>query len=266
MKYILLTLFLLINAKGFATMQTPDILIIDTDTTFLLYNYPLNDHPNMEKFYKHMKKDTSFFKSSSTGCWRGYKAEWKLINNELYLSNVYSCDGKIKLNLKDIFKNVNKEGLVKADWVSGKYEIAFGKFYPNPTILRERYIYEYQSTFIFKDGISINRVDYDNSKSTNTELASPYKLQEYLHKNFNWKKFDKIDHPITFRMRVVCDSLGYISEINFIKSINYNVEKEIVKVLKAAPKIEAIYYYGIFEPYSTFLYFKFDENNRLEYQ
>jgi hypothetical protein len=81
--------------NGYSTAQAPDRLIYKSDT-ISIYANPL------EQLYEKGTLRPNFFGKKpgcgSTDCWRGYQAEWAIIENELYLTGIYSCCyAKIKL-------------------------------------------------------------------------------------------------------------------------------------------------------------------------
>ena len=103
MKRTLSIIILLVSTFGFATEQIPDILIWKNDT-ISLHSNPLGSYSKLDDLNLFGDKDAGY----STACWRGYIAEWKIIDNKLYLSNIYSCDyfyseNKTKADLKKLF-------------------------------------------------------------------------------------------------------------------------------------------------------------------
>lgn len=265
MKYILFSFFLFLGLNCYATVQTRDILIMNMDTTYLLYNYPLDSHPNIEKIYKHMERDTLFSKSSNTACWRGYIAEWRLINNTLYLSNIYSCDRKTKLDLKKIFSVVDNQGLVKAYWVSDSLKVGYGGIYRYASYSDNYPLYKSQSVFAIKNGSLKEKIHYNSSNSILTSYSdNPKKLQDYIYKRINWERLGKIDSTYKIRFTYECDSLGYITDIKFVKNIDPNLKDEILKILKNM-KIEAIYYFGKFMRTTYFMSILISEENKLKH-
>jgi hypothetical protein len=99
-----------------ATKQRRDILIYEQDT-FVLDQTPFD--PFEEKL-KELKNTTGW----ASNCWRGYQAEWTVIDSVLYLSNVYYCNSRDNSLNRIAEKAMGKKfenGLIKADWVSGEF-------------------------------------------------------------------------------------------------------------------------------------------------
>ncbi len=125
MKSLVLVFILFISSnKILATVQTPDLLIIENDTLELreMSNFPLESlNLNFRPF--NYTRQTA----PNTSCWRGYQAIWRIINNEIYLEKIQRCHGDDNNmrteNLNDFFtKNqmdfIEKDGLVLANWVN----------------------------------------------------------------------------------------------------------------------------------------------------
>ena len=118
----LFTIFILLitSLNCFSTEQMPDLLIIDNDTIYLK-TFPI------EKL-EFEKSPFSYgeFTFPHTGCWRGYRATWKIIDNKLALIEVEKVDSTHqKLNIVDFFTQNNYSpkfvnGYVYADWFNSK--------------------------------------------------------------------------------------------------------------------------------------------------
>lgn len=125
-KLELLTVFFLCSLVGLSTPQIPDLLIFEKDT-IMLYAFPF-ESLNIKKapFYY------GRYPFPHTGCWRGYQATWKIIDNKLFLVQVIKVDStKEKLDIIKYLKENNFsptiiEGLVFADWYSAKFRRFMG--------------------------------------------------------------------------------------------------------------------------------------------
>ena len=262
MKFILYTIFFIfIQFQAKATLQIPDILILNRDTMQML-NYPFNKHIE-QKLYKEIGQNNDFDKARNTGCWRGYRAEWQIIDKELYLSAVYSCDLKARIDITKILEGNYYSGLLKADCVTDKVYIVYGNYYKLPTILRSEYTYEFQSILDFKKGRLMHRQDFDNCHSFVTVNSNPNVLRENIVKNINWKLIPEDIKKLSFSYEL--DSLGYLKKVNFISVNTADIKQEIYRIFDKIGPIEAIYQYDIFTPLTYFIRLDLSDDNKKRY-
>lgn len=136
-KGVLLIAFIfvsIVNAQ--ATDQFPDLLIIKNDT-FFLKTFPLENLRN-EKGINKRPFNYDGYGYPHTGCYRGYIATWKVIDNKLFLLKVKKADGgKDTLDLLGYFKSIDYtptliNGFVQANWYSDtlvNYDCDSERFY-----------------------------------------------------------------------------------------------------------------------------------------
>ncbi|MGQ1890442.1 hypothetical protein ACT29H_08350 [Thermophagus sp. OGC60D27] len=171
-KILTILIFLTVSLNCFSTEQLSDLLIIEKDT-FYLKSFPL------EKL-EFEKSPFSYgeFNFPHTGCWRGYCATWKIIDNKLALIEVEKIDStNQKLDIVDFFNQNNYspkfvDGYIYADWFNSKLLI-----YSSPNYYRYAGLYleeEYEWTknknnvqLIFEKGIlkENNIVEFDSYKT-----------------------------------------------------------------------------------------------------
>jgi hypothetical protein len=121
MKQLVAILFTLITSMtASATEQVADLLIIGNDTvylkTFILEKFDLKYSPFGNT------RETA----TSTACWRGYKAIWRITDNKLYLEKILRCHSDLKdgdenifeLFLKNELKFETKDNMILAYWCS----------------------------------------------------------------------------------------------------------------------------------------------------
>src|SRR5690554_1414545 len=119
-KLLILLAFVLSSLNCFSTIQIPDFLIIEKDT-FYLDSFPL-ERLGFEK----SPFSYGEFNFPHTGCWRGYRATWKIIDNKLALIEVVKVDStNQKLDIIDFFNQNNYtsklvNGYVYADWYTSR--------------------------------------------------------------------------------------------------------------------------------------------------
>lgn len=125
MKNFILIIFLVISSnKISATIQRPDLLIIENDTLELreMNAFPLESLKLKFRPFNYTRKT-----APNTACWRGYQAIWRIIDDEIYLEKIQRCygdDNNNKFeNLTEFFnKNqidfIEKNGMILANWVN----------------------------------------------------------------------------------------------------------------------------------------------------
>jgi hypothetical protein len=188
--YLFWILLLSFPLFAFATGQGADRLIWNGDT-LNLFTYPLNYHPTFNKprpLLFGIEKPPF-----NTGCWRGYIAEWELLNDTLYLANLYTCDyprDKTKANLEHLFPSQLKNGKFPARWFSGNLLIGRGKllYYTFNYIS----IYEKETELSMKNGILTKTQEFDNTKTQLSNYSeNTDSLLEFIAQNINWLKFSQ---------------------------------------------------------------------------
>ena len=157
-KILIIFLFLLTTINCYSTEQIPDLLIIENDTIYLK-SFPLEKLEFKKSLFSYGE-----FSFPLTGCWRGYRAKWKIIASKLALIEVEKVDStKQKLDIID-YLNQNGyapkfiDGYVFAEWYSSKlllYSIPGYLSYPG-LYLEEEYPWTKNNgnvQLVFKNGI-----------------------------------------------------------------------------------------------------------------
>lgn len=189
-KIVLLSAILSLSITfSFATEQFPDLLIIENDTLYLK-SFPLEELRLKEKFKKSPFEYHENINFPHTGCYRGYVATWKVIDNKLFLIEIEKVDSsRQKLNIEDYFnKNDYKPSLVNgrifADWYSGtlkQYDYFMYYFNSERYYLAKDYLKnpEKKNELIFNHGIltdnNITRIDSYLVGDTLTKEISYYR-------------------------------------------------------------------------------------------
>lgn len=153
---------------GYATEQAPDRLVIGEDT-LLLNALPLEKWKEQNNWEKPFFPDTLL--GASTACWRGYIAYWELIGNRLYLTNIYNCNRKAKVDLDTLFGEKVHDKRVYADWFSDTVTAYKGDliFYEHMGFSA---IYEHELEFVFTNEKKMGEAHFDNSLSKNTPTVN----------------------------------------------------------------------------------------------
>ena len=233
--------------KLFATAQIPDILIHNGDTLSIFAN-PL------EQLYE---KDTirpDFFGKKEgcmlTACWRGYQAEWIIIDNQLFLTGIYSCcyyEDKIKADLKQLFGNKCIDGKVKADWFTASIIAPKGKrlYYVH---MGYGSLYEKELELQFEKGKLIGSKTYDNSKSKQSDYSQDSEiLLDFIYSNINWDKLPKNNKTIKVYIQFSSNENGIIDSAIVMRGYSKIYDQEALRVVKSIPEWDIYYRRGVHE-------------------
>lgn len=264
---ILLLIFFSISLyEVFGTAQIPDRLVYNGDTLSIFSN-PL------ELLYADDSLRPNFFGDKegcmSTACWRGYQAEWIIIDGQLYLTGVFSCcfdDDKIKADLKKLFGSRFIDGKVKADWVTASIIAPHGRqlYYVH---MGYESLYEKELEFQFKNGELIATKTYDNSKSRQSSYSKdPEKLKEFIYSHINWAILPKSNEPIRVIIQFSANENGIVDSTEVMRGYNATFDKEAERVVKAIPEWDVYYRHEKLERRSWVIPIIFSEDNKKRYQ
>jgi len=232
---------LTIWTKGiFASPQMPDYIIYGKDTiatyNLILENYMQRlDTPKIDKLFGLSFRDPSSL-SSSTGCWRGYQAVYKIENDSLFLVDILNCDelenGEINKvrsaeKIKAMFGCRFIGGRVFINWFSGSISFPLtnevlrwdGVFYK---------IYEKEKVFDISNGLITKVEDVDNyiDDPKRIDRRDVSKISNLLFKKLKrikWKNINVFD--CSYAYLVTIDENGNISKVRTQYS-NEKIEKD----------------------------------------
>lgn len=263
MSRLLLGFSLLLGSiKIFATAQIPDILIYRGDT-LMLYANPLELLPNVDSLRNKMFGPKAGW---STACWRGYQAEWTVINQELFLSAIYSCSNRnrSKANLKNLFGEKCIEGKVKADWVSAKLIAPQGKRL-NYVHMGYESLYEFENEFQFKKGKLIRVTIYDNSKSRSSIYSQDSILKKFIYSHINWEILPKDSIDAKLVVQFSANEQGVIDQVKVMWGQKPIYDQEAIRVVRSIPEWDIYYRRGKHERSAWSLMIHFSPENRKKY-
>ncbi len=239
MKTTVLTFILILNTYYcYSTNQVKDILYWNNDTLYLYSSplellggiYPLQDENSLEIV--------------ASDCWRGYFAEWKIIDNKLFLLNIHQCHTNKNLNKK--FERVHNlkfvNGKILADWVNGSFWCG-NNLVPEKTLYIS--IYEEEYSLTFNKGILKNASEFHFK---DCEFDNNENLNEFIFSNINWEKLPKLNNDtfIDIRLYIETDEMGNISAIEIEYSNNNKFNLEVIKAIKKLPCLSVYYHEGEF--------------------
>ncbi|MCK9480139.1 MAG: hypothetical protein M0R38_00050 [Bacteroidia bacterium] len=263
----ILTLLLLttIHFKSFGTAQIPDILIYNGDT-LSIYSNPLEQLDNIDTLREKLFGDKESY--WTTACYRKYQAEWTLIDNQLYLTAIYSCDyyqDKIKADLKSLFGEKFINGKVQADWVTAKILSPQGKqlYYVHS---HYESLYEREVVYEIINGQLIGTTTFDNSKSRKSIYSEDTTLLHFIYTNIDWDKLPNQDKPVKIVVQFSANEQGIIDSVEVRKGFNETYDNEAIRVVKSIPEWDVFYRRGQHERRSWVVPIVFSEENRQKYK
>ena len=134
---------------GFATEQTPDILIYKKHKVFI-DSFPLETRVQSDSTLDDKLNEIECF---STDCWRRVIGVWKVENDSLFLIELLEPCEHQKLSLENFFdKNEIKDEKVFANWYSDEIKSGYGKCLGFSDSEWEN-IYENEIKVIFENGV-----------------------------------------------------------------------------------------------------------------
>ena len=273
-KQILTNLFIAIGIIGvFATPQIPDKLIYNGDTlSVYLYlpnefykpdTVPIGQYESIYTVNLFGDKKTCI----STACGREYQATWEILENQLYLTGIYSCcyyEDNIKADLTSLFKEKVINGKVKADWVTGNVFFQKGKMITR--IDAELSIYETDFEFEFSEGKLLNVKSYDNSKSRISIYSqNQEKLIDFIYSNIDWNNLPISQERVSVNVRFSANENGKVDEVKIMRGDNETFNQEAIRVVKLIPEWDVFYIRGKHFRFYWNLPIIFSEENREKY-
>ena len=263
---------LFISLRVFATAQVGDILIWKGDT-LVLFSNPLELRDDYDLIIGQISEEidrkikTIYPEETdgvSTACWRGYRAEWIVLNDSIFLSNIYSCYyDNVKVNLNNIFPNNIKFQKLFASWISGDLYLPQGEIiqYVHLGYLS---IFERETVLTVENGILKNNELFHNRIAKRTDFFERVHLFDFIHERINWEylpdltnrsiqvyigvqpneqgQFESIDEEYTYLMEYpVNDS---ISKLDIVTDTNNIFIKEGIRIAKLIPEWNVIWQRG----------------------
>jgi hypothetical protein len=123
-------------------------------------------------------------------CWPAYIAEWTIIENEIFLSNVYCSNyyhDDFRSDLKTVFGAEYEDGKVKATWITDQILIPKGNLLHY--IDRGHQFYETELILIFKNGKLIEQKEYSSKSHKSIFTENQDSLNTFIYKSIDWKRF-----------------------------------------------------------------------------
>ncbi len=214
-----------------ATTQVSDVLYLGKDTLFL-YDSPLEKIKNIGKRISELRIDEHVISSE---CWNGFRAEWKIIDDVLYLSNVFDCQSDKELNslIEEIIGTKFIDGLMKANFVSGDYWAGKDQVYEQSFFIP---IYKQEVKFAINEGRVVNSTKIDFIPCEYSEEGD---LKNFILKNLNHNEMNDLKgESIKISANIKSDRTGRVREVkieNSTHSESNGLFKEAIMKLPCRP-------------------------------
>ncbi len=264
-KALLLVLFLPLTVV--ATGQVGDILIWKGDTLTVFSN-PLE----LRKDINSLRPKLFGIKEAgmNTGCWRGYVAEWEIIEDELYLTNLFSCSyyqDSVKADLKKVFGAAYKNGKVKASWVTGELLIPKGRLVH---YVHQGYdsFYAYELVLSFRKGRLVGQKLYNNSMSHKSIYSeNPDSLQKFIYATIDWQRVPNLnDKKERVILLIYSGKTTKPDSVRVVRGAeNEILTNEAVRVVSMLPDWDVYYKRGKVYPMPWTMPIIFSEEKRKKY-
>jgi hypothetical protein len=205
----------------------------------------------------------------NTASWREYIAEWTIIENEMYLTNIFSLNyyhDSIKSDLKTVFGAEYENGKVKATWITEQILIPKGKLIHY--VDREHQFYKTELVLTFKNGKLIEQMEYDNSKSLKSIFTENQdSLQNFIYTNIDWKKVpDLKNEEERVFITITSGATSKPGSVYLVKGSDHEIlNQEALRVVNLIPEWDVYYRRGKFYRIAWSVPIIFDEQKRMKY-
>jgi len=268
MRNIIILLIIFIPLGVLGTGQEPDILIWKGDTLTLFSN-PLESNPDIDTLRHKLygEKEGNW----STACYRLYIGEWEIIEDELYLTNLYSCDyshSGMKADLKKLFGDGFKNGRVKATWLTGELVIPMGKLIHYVHFGYSSF-YEHEIVLTFQNGRLKDQQNYNNSKSHKSVFTSnPKALRQFIYQHIDWEKIpDLKGKEVRVILYVESGKDRKPKSITLVRNADNDIfNQEALRVVRLLPDWDVYYRRGEMVTKSYVIPVIFNEDTRDKYR
>lgn len=203
-----------------ASPQLPDYIIYKNDTiatyNLLVEQYLQKLNPNEDKLFGLSFRNSLDGLGTSSNCWRGYQAIYKIENDSLFIDAVIDCHSiknidtnKSQENLKLLFGIKVKNNKVFIDWFTG--EISFPTMNKDNEVIRWDGVFEniflYETLLLIKKGKITNEKNIENyiDDLNRINRKKDAILSDVLFekiKSYKWTKLDEFDCSETYKIRI----------------------------------------------------------------
>ena len=255
-------LFLFIGLMGFSQVEYhfADLLIWKNDTTEI-YSYPMcpQNEIKIQKLFiaKGIIQGRSFM-----SC-KYYKAEWKILEDKLYLSNIYSGNyyqDNFKVNIDSLFSG-NKNGLIFADWYTGNIFVPEGS-YIHVGGSHGSNIHESEWKISIKNGVILKEELKQENYYESIYTKNPDSLRNFITMQIDWSQIPVLEtekEKVHASIKTGEGKNGFTIDV---RSNNEKISQEITRVLQTLPEFNYYYFHGRYVALRYSLRLTFTESMR----
>lgn len=206
MKKFLIVLISFVSIGAYATEQEDDILIIGKDTIYLQY-FPLEILQLKEKPFGYTRET-----APTTACWRGYKAVWRIVNNQLLLERILRCSSDEKVGEENIFELFQSneipykkiDGGIFAEWVTIKlYDLPIKNYSEYLVLYDESFFHKRLKERILKLDITKGVVAINNIGKEKPKKISEYNDVERMGNFLTRWYFDIMGTSLVWKQKLI---------------------------------------------------------------
>lgn len=256
---VLLALFFI-----FSFFAKADSFIYKGDTSYFYTASPLGQHPQIAEIMLELK---GYASEPCFHCYNlPYNAEWTVIDDQLYLSGIYSAgtsNPPLKADINKLF-NVST-GKVKADWVTTDIWLPKGKIIG---MIENQYFNSAELHVTILKGKITKTKTFNYPFAREMEyVRTPELITSFIYNNINWSKIPVLDSN---KLKVVASfesgAWGKPANIKIMRGAGENsiYNKEVLRVISLL-QWNIYYRHGQVYKHSWGVPIIFSEENRRKY-
>jgi hypothetical protein len=167
-----------------------DNIVINGVTLNTEFSSPFDTYPGIVQLREQLKD----YRTQCTEDNCSFLSTWKIVNNKLMLARIDNCQCNNKTqtaNLKTLFGNRLKNGLLCAEWFTG--EIWATKDRPNSSFGLYAASWPSETRVVVKKGVVISVTNFVYPKAVETVYYNDLdSLSEFIYKHLNWSKLHNL--------------------------------------------------------------------------
>jgi hypothetical protein len=257
-RIIIILLLIFKSGEVFSTPQIPDKLVYGIDTLYLRETPFSKEHD----FLKKIEEKLPDFQSSC--CYDKFWAEWKLVDDKIYLNDIKSCENgeSIIHEFIDFYDSILTEYGYQTSWVNGIFWADYGA----------RIDFEYSSFYeneiklTMLDGLIKEKEKWSHEKCFEENWEDFLRAQ--IYQNIDWTLFDfYLPFRLGFEFEFKTDRNQKILVRKFKTSYTFQekIQEDIMRILNDINCWDIYYYYGKPAELEYFFHIEFDNTLKNKY-